>query len=172
MRVSQNKPSIQAQRGFSMVEMLMTAFILAVGIMGLTMLQVMSIKAARGGKSLGTAVQVGEMVMDQIELEGRLSWLNLTANQYTPVALTSLQYVNKPNLDNDLKFNINGQVSLAPATDFYSVNFVKTDVAVAGAVGTGALSNFVVQVRFSDQTDQAGVAIPRVVTITRSVLHG
>ena len=47
-----------------MIEMLMTAFILAVGILGLTMLLVMSLKGSRGGRSLTTAVLVGDNVME------------------------------------------------------------------------------------------------------------
>ena len=47
MQFRKREALLQNQRGFSLVEMLMTAFILAVGIMGLTLLQVMAIKGAR-----------------------------------------------------------------------------------------------------------------------------
>jgi len=94
MSTRRTRRLFKAQQGFTMVEMLMTAFILAVGIMGLSLLQVMSLKGARGGKSLSTAVQVGDAVMDRIEQEGRLTWLNVTANQYkVPAALTTLRFV-------------------------------------------------------------------------------
>lgn len=83
MHHQQKTTPIQNQRGFSLVEMLLTAFILAVGIMGLTLLQVMAMKGARGGSSLSTAIQVGEDVLDRIELEGRLSWLNISGTQLT-----------------------------------------------------------------------------------------
>jgi len=177
MRHTQRKAPIQAQRGFSMVEMLMTAFILAVGIMGLTLLQVMALKGARGGKSLGTAVQVGEMVMDQIELEGRLSWLNLTASQYAaPAALATLQYINKVPLAASQTFTIKGEVPVPTAPDpvdstpFYTVVIAQNNVATAV---TGTISDFTVNVQFSDQANPTtGVAIPRVVTITRRILHG
>ena len=46
------------QAGFSMIEMLMTAFVLAIGLLGLCMLQAMSLRASRGSRSLETAVQV------------------------------------------------------------------------------------------------------------------
>ena len=172
-----SEPTSRAQRGFSMVEMLMTAFILAVGIMGLTLLQMMSLKGARGGKSLSTAVQVGETVMDQIELEGRLSWLNLTASQYTaPAALTTLNYVDKATLATPLTFTVKGQVPLGTAPDlvdrtpFYTVNFRRTNDVAAG---TGTMSDFNVTVTFTDQVDATtNVAIPRTVQITRRVLHG
>ena len=177
MRHRRRGSAIQAQRGFSMVEMLMTAFILAVGIMGLTLLQVMSLKGARGGKSLGTAVQVGEMIMDQIEMEGRLSWLNITASQAAaPAALTSLQYINKVPVTPSQTFNIKGEVPVTgtgdptDATPFYTVVIAQNNIAAAG---TGTISDFTVNVTFSDQVNPAtGIAIPRKVTITRRILHG
>ncbi len=174
MRHLRRRTSVSAQRGFSMVEMLMTAFILAVGIMGLTMLQVMSLKGARGGKSLGTAVQVGEMIMDQVEMEGRLSWLNLTAGQLAaPAALTTLQYINQAHPAQT--FNIKGEVPVTgtpdptDATPFYTVVVAQNNNIAAG---TGTISDFTVNVTFSDQVNPAtGLAIQRVVTITRRILH-
>jgi hypothetical protein len=167
-----------------MVEMLMTAFILAVGIMGLTLLQVMSLRGARGGRSLSTAVQVGEMVMDQIEMEGRLSWLNITASKFAaPAALTTLRYVNQvpaalPTATSApfATFTIKGEVPLAGAADpidstpFYNVAIGQTNNT--GLAATGVSSDFVVQVQFSDQADPAGAKIYRYVTITRRILHG
>jgi prepilin-type N-terminal cleavage/methylation domain-containing protein len=168
--------SIQAQRGFSMVEMLLTAFILAIGIMGLTMLQVMSLKGARGGKSLGTAVQVGESVMDQIESEGRLTWLNVTSPTFNPTALANLQFVNQAASPAPMPYTIKGKVPLAGAPDpvdsttYFTVNWTKTDVSV-GAIGT--MSNFAVVVNFSDTTNPVtGLPINRQVVLTRSILHG
>jgi prepilin-type N-terminal cleavage/methylation domain-containing protein len=170
------KSPAQGQQGFSLVEMLMTAFILAVGIMGLTLLQMMSLKGARGGKSLATAVQVGEMVMDQIEMEGRLSWLNITASNFNPTALTSLQYVNQTTLAIPLTFTIKGQVPVSSAPDpadsnaFYTVNFVRANDVAAG---TGAISDFTLTVAFSDAVNPTtNAAIPRTVMLTRRILHG
>ncbi len=160
-----------AQRGFSLVELLLTAFIMAVGIMGLTLLQVMALRGARGGQSLATGVQVAEMVMDQIEMEGRLSWLNLTASQAaTPAALTTLKYINKVPLADPLPFTIKGQVPVAGATDpadaatFYTAVIGQANI---GTAGNGVISNFTVIVSFSDQANA-----PRQVRISRSILHG
>jgi prepilin-type N-terminal cleavage/methylation domain-containing protein len=172
-----NKHLHESQRGFTMVEMLMTAFILAVGILGLTMLQVVSLKGTRGSKSLATGVQVAESVMDQIEMEGRLSWLNITATNFKPATpLTTLKYINKLPLAAPLVFTTKGLVPVANAPDpvdstaFYQVSITQNDVPTAG---TGTMSLFSVDVQFSDQTNPTtGVAIPRHVVIRRSVLHG
>ena len=69
MRSLRTRTGRPPQGGFSMVEMLMTAFVMAIGILGLAMLQAMSLKASRGTRSMTTAIQVGEGVMDRIEQE-------------------------------------------------------------------------------------------------------
>jgi len=176
MRMLRVRHARQAQSGFTMVEMLMTAFILAVGIMGLTLLQVMSLKGARGGRSLSTAVQVGDAVMDRIEMEGRLSWLNQTGALKVPGSLPNLQFVNKLTLTTPLTFNLKGQVPIPASTDptektpYYSVGMTRTPVS--GLV-TGQISDFTVVVTFADTTDPTSNApINRTVTLTRRVVHG
>lgn len=171
-----------AQAGFSMIEMLMTAFILAIGILGLSMLQVMSLKASRGSRSLTTAVQVGEKVMDQIEMEGRVSWLNITDSQYTaPTAVPALQYVNlAPSTSVGLvqTFNIKGQTPQPSAPDpadsnaYFRVTSLRLPTVVGGGA-TGNMSDFMVQVVFVDIVDATtNATVPRTVTLTRRILHG
>ncbi len=179
MRYRRREPPTQTQRGFSLVEMLMTAFILAVGVMGLTLLQVMSLKGARGGKSLATGIQVGEAVMDQIEMEGRLSWLNITNGQYTVAgALNSLKFVDQPALTVPLTFNIKGTVPDPASTDpaisnpFFTVRVAQADVSPLTAP-TGKITDFTVTVTFSDTVNPSThLPINRTVTLTRRVLHG
>lgn len=170
---NQGRPS---QAGFSMIEMLMTAFILAIGILGLSMLQVMSLKASRGSRSLTTAVQVGEAVMDQVEMEGRLSWLNITDSRYVaPAALANLKYVNQaaPVINT---FNIKGQIPQPTSTDpadknpFFTVTTTRITPIV---VVTGQMHDFVVTVNFVDAVNPTtNVPIIRTVTLTRRILHG
>jgi Tfp pilus assembly protein PilV len=87
-----------------MVEMLMAAFILAVGILGLTMLQSLSIKSATGSRGLSSAVLLAERVMDQLEANGRNSRLYAqnftvptTAAAFTaPVAPATFNFYGRP----------------------------------------------------------------------------
>lgn len=169
-----------AQAGFSMVEMLMTAFILAVGILGLTMLQTMSLKASRGSRSLTSAILVAEQVMDQVEMEGRLSWLNLTdTNRSAPsiaADLPNLRYVTIPE-DGQLveTFNSRGGVTNAASPDpTVSTTFftVTTTRAPATAAITGRISDVRVQVQFVDNVDRAKAPIQRTLSLTRRILHG
>ncbi len=173
------RKSLRGQRGFSLVEMLVTAFILAIGVMGLTLLQVMSLRGARGGRSLATAIQVGEAVMDRIEMEGRLSWLNITDTQYsTAGTLANLAFVNKTALAAPLTFNTKGQPPVTGSPDpaesnaFYTVTMQRVPVsAIAG--GTGRISDFTVTVSFADVVSPTtNSPITRTVTLTRRVVHG
>lgn len=184
MRLKINcKPSAarNAQAGFSMIEMLMTAFILAIGILGLSMLQVMSLRASRGSRSLTTAVQVGEKVMDQVEMEGRLSWLNITDSQFTAPIAVPTQYVTlAPSAPpaGGLKqfFSINGDTTptAADPNTYYTVTTYRllANPPVGGGI-TGDMNDFVVQVIFADIVDlNSNAKILRTVTLTRRILHG
>ena len=155
--------------------MLMTAFILAVGILGLTMLQVMSMQSSKGGRNLTTAVQVADRVMDQVEMEGRLSWLNITDTQYSaPTALATLKYVGVASVVES--FNLRGSAPDATSTDptdhdaFFTVT--TTQAAQAAAAVTGQMHDYTVLVEFFDSVDSTKAPIKRSVTLTRRIIHG
>jgi prepilin-type N-terminal cleavage/methylation domain-containing protein len=163
-----------AQAGFSMIEMLMTAFVLAIGILGLTMLQTMSLRASRGSRSLSTALLVGQRVMDQVEMEGRLSWLNATNTEMSSPALTdmNLTYVSleaaKP-LD---EYYLADGLSVTTKDDplkFYQIATTRTAVAAAAV---GSVSDFNVIVIFADATDANNAKVQRTVSLTRRIIHG
>jgi len=170
----------QAEAGFSMVEMLMTAFILAVGILGLTMLQTMSLKASRGSQSLTTAVLVAEQVLDQADFEGRLSWLNLTnSNQAAPTLadLPNLRYLTIPAGGQFVQtFNVRGGAVIVGSPDplvstpFFTVT--TTRMPSGAAAITGGISDVNVRVQFSDGVDANNAPIPRTVSLTRRIWHG
>lgn len=179
MRIPSDRRQRAREAGFSMVEMLMTAFILAVGILGLSLLQVMSMQASRGSRSLTTAVLVAEDVMDRAEMEGRLSWLNLTdTNAAAPslADMAGLKYVSIP-VGGQLveTFNSKGGVvnaaSLDPAEQVAFFTVTTRRVPLAAAV-TGRLSDLSVQVQFTDQVDAASNPILRTILLTRRIAHG
>jgi len=168
----------RAQAGFTLVELLVTAFILGVGILGLSLLQVMSIKASRGGRSLSTAALVADKVMDQVELEGRLTWADVTSSQYnTPTAGIPLKYINTDATVVDT-FNIYG----APPDTGYPVGDPRRDVyfttrtrrvANVGGGTTGQMHDFLVTVEFYDETvASSGAKILRTLQINRRIVHG
>jgi type II secretory pathway pseudopilin PulG len=163
------------QAGFSMVEMLMTAFIMAVGIMGLTALMVMSLRAIAGSRRLGTAILVAEQVLDQAELEGRLSRLNIADSSVgTPTPLTGLRYVGLEDSGEAVNsFDIRGVGVPNDSTEIYFRATTTRAQPVSDTVSVrGHLSALTVVVTFTDEATAAGVAIPRTVRLTRMVSHG
>lgn len=175
-----NSPrALAGQRGFSMIEMLMTAFVLAIGLLGLCMLQTMSLRAARGSRSLNTAVQVASGVLDQIEMEGRSSWLNASASSFGGASLNdlpSLLYIKNP-APGPIVQHFNGLGNLVDTTSadpaVSSTVFTTTTTQAAnGAAAVGSVSDFTVVVTFSDATNSAQAPITRTVTLTRRITHG
>lgn len=170
------RPLPRAQAGFSMVEMLMAAFILSIGILGVTMLQVMSLRASRGGRSLTTAVHVAEHVLDQVELEGRLAWLNVTDSDYTAAKLPdSLRYINADGAKAvEDAFNLKGTPVDNASTDptentaVFKSTVMHTDIA---GPTTGKISDYTVVVTFQDDQDATNKPVNRTVTLTRRIIH-
>ncbi|MBP1626606.1 MAG: hypothetical protein H6Q00_1081 [Holophagaceae bacterium] len=74
--------------GFSMVELLMAAFIMAIGILGLTALQVVSLRQASQGRERSTATRVASSVLQRAQTEGQHYYF-AKASAVTP-AMTAL----------------------------------------------------------------------------------
>ena len=163
------------EAGFSMIEMLMAAFILAIGILGLTMLQTMSLRSAGGSKNLTMAVQLAEQMMDQVELEGRLTYNNaasVSAYQ-TPPALTGLQYYNQAAVEKwyNLDSSTGNVVAAAAPVSGGAKPLFHLDLAQAVTAGVG-LSDVAIYVEFQDGFNKVTNApIWRRATITRRILH-
>jgi len=60
----------RTESGFSMVEMLMAAFIMAIGLLGLAALQVSAVGHGTTSRKLGTATYLAHGLLDQIQAEG------------------------------------------------------------------------------------------------------
>ena len=167
----------KGEAGFSMVEMLMTALVLSIGLLGLAMLQAMSLRASRGSRSLSTAVEVASGVMDSIEMEGRLSTINLNqSGQIVPPALAGLVYLPIPaNTHITQNFNQYGDPA-DPANPDPTVSFpfYKADISWTADPGgaNGNLSDFTVIVTFADTVNGTQAPVTRAVTLTRRIQHG
>ena len=183
--MAKRRTALAGQAGFSMIEMLMAAFILAVGLLGLCMLQTLSLRASGGSRNLITGTQVADREMDQVELQGRLSWLNITNSSSGAPALTDLGAANTNYLTLALNtpsaparsYNIQGGVIDASSADprlrtpYFSATVTRIqDVGNAG--GTGQMSDFTVRVTFQDAVNGQNLPILRQVSLTRRILHG
>ena len=78
VRSSNSGPGPQA--GFSMVEFLVAAFILAFGLLGLMALQVSAVGQAATGRSRVTAAYVAELVLQRAQMEGQHFYLAKSSN--------------------------------------------------------------------------------------------
>ena len=164
----------RSQAGFSIVEMLVAAVILAVGILGVSLLQLMAMRASLGGRALASADQVAGRILDQVENEGRLTWLNVTTTEtLTPPTLANLQYLNKAQPLTqyyDLNGNYLGTTQGSPTT-FYTA--VVTTTPVDSATGTmGGMVDCQVQVQWIERVTTGNAAVPRSLTLVRRILHG
>lgn len=166
------RSKLLGQRGFSMVEMLMAAFIMAIGILGLTMLQTMSIRAAGGSKGLSTAVLIAEQVMDRVESNGRNSLLYAqstpsqapTAAQtdvFTAASVLTFNFAGRPNVGDGIDTTAYFTVNITPDTD------ASNPGVVAPVPGLGGIANMTVVVRWSED----GAVAPRQVVLTRRVAY-
>lgn len=151
------------QAGFSMVELLMTAFILAVGILGLTMLQAMSMRGSAGSKNLNSAVMLGEGILESIQLEGRQRMLFL---KYAGSAPTTTYFGTG---DIPLQYYAFDGTKLTDATNsFYTVEIKSVDIA--GHTSTaGGTRQFTLHIVFTDTVGSATTT--RQVTLTRQVAY-
>lgn len=180
MRVhSSGSGRLRGQAGFSLIEMLMTAFLMGVGILGLSMLQLMSLKSSRGGRSLSMAVLVSEHVMEQVEMEARLSYLNLTNKEGVDPSLADLPALRYVSLGDGSSltesFNSKGDPPAPGSSDpleqtpYYTVTTTRNAFVTAAS---GSLSDVAVVVTFTDQLDHASLPIIRTVALTRRINHG
>lgn len=170
------------QAGFSMIEMLMAAFILAIGILGLTALQTMSVKAATGSRGLNTAVLVAERVMDEIEANGRNCLLYVqSAVPGDPVTAHLSDVFTSPSrvppAAPNRTYNFAGRINAADPVDpnpYFSL-YIQPDITVGAAhpgvvapvAGLGGIANMTVVVQW---TETAGAA-PRQVALSRRVSY-
>jgi prepilin-type N-terminal cleavage/methylation domain-containing protein len=149
------------QTGFSMVELLMTAFILAIGLLGLSMLQIMSIRSSTGSQALNTAVRVGEGVLESIQQEGRQRMLVL---KYGGAEPASTYFVAGPITE---YYAFDGTKLASSAGAFYTVVIApKNVVALSAAGGT---TQFTLTITFTDTV--GAVIATRQVTLTRQVAY-
>lgn len=61
------------ERGFSLIELLMVAFILGIGLLGLTALLASNLKAQGGGRQKDTASYLANDVLERLSADGRAS---------------------------------------------------------------------------------------------------
>lgn len=162
------------QRGFSVIELLVAAFIMGIGLLGLATLQVMTIRTSGTSSRMSDAVRIGEMVMEQASAEGTQSLLGLKyggagAGPTTYVSmggpLTQFYAYGTPTSSSQGAGPI-VQVNSASGAVFTVV--VRRTVQT-NSVGFGGISRFDVDVTFTEVVNTSPVT--RTVRNFREVAH-
>lgn len=150
------KPRASRQQGFSLVELLVTALIFAIGLLGLAVLQVSTLRANSGGRNRFTATSLAEGCMSAIQAEGANSWAYASGIVGNGKAYPGPKVYTGGNLNGPFgTFDINGQpVVAASPTQVFTVSWVQkavgTQVPNGGIAGMN-LREFVVTVAWTDQ---------------------
>jgi type IV pilus assembly protein PilV len=150
------------QSGFSMVEMLMAAFILAIGLLGLAMLQAMSLRSTTGSKSVTSGILVAERVLDQAQALGRNSLLCSRTGSTVPTLSPNYFGASVPTQYYDYNGTYNA------ASSYYTVTITPADV-VAAVSGVGGIKLLTVTVSWNEVGNGTGGVISRNVTLSRRI---
>lgn len=150
------------QLGFSMVEMLMAAFILAIGVLGLTSLQVITLRSNLGSRSHETALRIGNQILDAAASEGRLSWNNLQALDPIPLPAPVTLIVAGGAISSF--HNLKGDQVASQADAVFTVTTTCTPGLAVEPTEGGRITNLSVRVEW-DETP----TYRRTVILTRSV---
>ena len=168
---SSMQPARLQQKGFSMVEMLMAAFILAIGLLGLSMLQVMSVRSNAGSRMQTLAIGVGQNILETIDAEARQQRLFRTLDPSNTTSLTS--YFGAPAINGTYSIygtpvNTGSSDPLEQATVFTTTSNCTQDVTGGSAV-SGRVYSFTIVVSFVDGINSSGAAHARTQTFRRKV---
>jgi Tfp pilus assembly protein PilV len=120
-----------------MVELLLTAAILAIGILGLSALQAMSVRSAGSTRSVETAVGIANRILDAAATESRLSWNNLQAA--TTATLPTAVYL-IPGATLTEYYGADGNLLGSGGTPAANTIFTAVTTGTAGLAGANALA--------------------------------
>ena len=153
------------QLGFSVVEMLMAAFIMAIGLLGLAMLQTMALRSNTGSKSMTSAVLVADRVLAQAEALGRNSQL-CARNGSTPPALAP-DYFGAATFTQYYKYD----GTYSATVEYFRVTVDPTTVVSAAVAGMGGIKMVTVTVNWSEGVNSSNTAIPRSIVLSRRISY-
>jgi len=176
-----NRPDLgrsrRRQAGFSIIEMLLVAFIVAIGLLGLAALQLVSTAQGTSSRERGTANLIAHSMLDRIQAEGSLA----AAERYNNDAVTSTGFFfidpaspttayNSTGGEN-LTFNIRGEVVATNAADKLFTLTWRRQNGVSASLNT-AYQEFIVNVSWQEAVKNASgqtVLVDKTISVSRYV---
>lgn len=149
------------QSGFSLAELLVTALIFGIGLLGLAALQVSTLRSNSGGRNRVTAASLAEGCLSAVQAEGSLSWSYAAGVQGPGTAFTGARAFTALATANGTfgTFDLNGQpVLLGDPALVFTVNWVRLNATAAtpsSPISGLNLNEFVVTVTWQDQAKAA-----------------
>ncbi|MBS1784908.1 MAG: prepilin-type N-terminal cleavage/methylation domain-containing protein [Acidobacteria bacterium] len=162
----------RGEAGFSLVELLVAAFIMAVGLLGLAALETVALKSNTRSRSFNTAVLVANQVLDSVAVQARQSLQTQTyggtvtyGNNYFGAAPVVEQFTYRGSHPDSTATNAVDKTAYFTAT---------TSSANAGTYtgATGTLAIVTTIVTFQEASYQGGPIVTRTVTLSRTFNHG
>lgn len=167
------------QRGFSLAELMITALIFGVGLLGLAALQVSTLRNNSGGRNRVTAAGLAEGCLGAIQAEGSLSWSFAAGVMGTGVTYPITRAYTGANTQNGTfgTFDVNGQpVAAGTDTQVFQVAWTRmgdTAATPKNPINGMYMNEFVVTVSWQDQAiDGSGQALaPTTLSLSRLVRY-
>lgn len=148
------------QSGFSLVELLVTSLIFAIGLLGLAALQVSTLRSNSGGRNRVTATSLAEGCLSAIQAEGSMSWSFASGALGATSKFTGTRVYTGATVNNDFGFfDINGQaVVKGDPTQVFQVSWLRLNDTAATpdlTITNMDMKEFVVTVTWTDQAKAA-----------------
>ncbi|MBS1766107.1 MAG: prepilin-type N-terminal cleavage/methylation domain-containing protein [Acidobacteria bacterium] len=163
--------SRRREAGFSLVELLVAAFIMAVGLLGLAALENVALKSNTRSRGYNTAVLVASRVLDAAETQSRQS--QQVASYGGSVTYTNDYFSGNPIVE---QFTFKGlhpdstAANLIDKTAYFTATTTSANAgSYSGAVGKLAVVTTVVT--FKEASYQGGPTVTRTITLSRTINH-
>lgn len=169
------------QAGFSLIELLVTALIFGIGLLGLAALQVSTMRSNSGGRNRVTASSLAEGCLSAIQAEGSLTWSYSAGVMGSGTVFSGTRTFTQSGTANGTYgvFDISGQPLVAGDPNrVFSVNWVRRPATAAtpsSPITQMNMNEFVVTVTWTDQekaADGTTNLAPSTLTVSRLIRYG
>lgn len=172
---------LRRDTGFSLIEFLMTAVILGIGLLGLAALTTTAMRSYGGSRTRDTAIALSGSVLDQLALDGRISAQMRSSGGTVPAtALVANAADGAANAYADpattwTTFDLQGQPS--QAAPIFNITWVRRAAKglTPAASSLTAASEVVVNVQWSEEVKSAAAGTttlePRYISTSRVIRY-